>query len=570
MSDETPRLKLAQLVSMQEMNDVTWNEALAQLDALVDLCLLGQYVNAPPANPQDGDAYLVGAAPTGAWSGYAYKIASCLDGAWRFYTPFNGLRAYVTATGALIAYLGGQWVDWNSLISANEVSIASASACDLGAAGSLFVQITGTTAITSFGTAANRLRFVRFAGALTLTHNAASLILLGGASRTTAAGDVGIYASDASGNWRERSYFRSATNAGDTATKSGTETLSNKTFSGVTNFPNGTVINESGYVGINTTPSTSFEIKSNSVRLTDATGKEILNLAPGASLCSIYTDYFGGAGGAEIPLSIGTLTNRLSQIYCTTDGKVGIMTNGPRAALDVAGSIYPHTDNACNLGSASYRFGTVYAATGTINTSGAAAKTGARALSAAEMAVAKALATNIRVFQFVDAVARKGEDAARLHLGMIFEDVVAAFAAEGLDPMRYGIVCRDPVFKQTAVTTTPRVPVMKTEQAPVESFVSLNGRSVLTVTTQERQVQDYDDEPVVDAAGNPVIGPDGLQRLNRVFKFAPGTPVTDYVETTEQDVDDEGNPKWRLGLRYGELAQFLLAGLAGRLAAGQP
>ena len=213
MSDSTPRLRIPELVSMQEANCATWNEALVQLDAFVDLYLLGQYVNAPPASPADGDAYLLGGAPTGAWSGYAYKIASCIDGAWRFYTPFNGLRAYVATSGAFIVYVNGTWTDWNSLISANETSIASAATCDLGAA-SLFVQITGNTTITSFGTGTNRLRFVRFAQALTLTHNATSLILLGGASRTTAAGDVAIYASDGSGNWRERSYFLAASAPG--------------------------------------------------------------------------------------------------------------------------------------------------------------------------------------------------------------------------------------------------------------------------------------------------------------------------------------------------------------------
>ena len=210
MSDETPRLKLAQLVSLQELNTVTWNEALAQIDALVDLYLLGQYVNTPPASPTDGDAYLTGGAPTGAWSGYAYKIASCLDGAWRFYAPFNGLRANVAGTGAFIVYWNGIWSDCSSLLSASETSLASATTCDLSSANALFVQITGTTTITSFGSSTNKLRYVRFAQALTLTHHASALILLGGASRTTAAGDVGLYASDASGNWRERSYFCAA------------------------------------------------------------------------------------------------------------------------------------------------------------------------------------------------------------------------------------------------------------------------------------------------------------------------------------------------------------------------
>ncbi|GAA0548037.1 hypothetical protein FHS83_000943 [Rhizomicrobium palustre] len=247
MSDKTPRLKLAQLVSLQSANPVTWNEALAELDALFDLCLLGQFVNTPPASPTDGDAYLTGGAPSGAWLGYAYKIAYCLDGAWRFFTPFNGLRAFVVPSSAFIVYLNGVWTDWNALISANETSIASAGTCDLEAAGSLFIQITGTSTITSFGSAANKLRFVRFAQGLTLTHNAASLVLLGGTSRVTQAGDVGLYASDASGNWRERAYFRAAANAGDFATKSGAETLFNKTLA--TPFVSGLLSLAGGQIG---------------------------------------------------------------------------------------------------------------------------------------------------------------------------------------------------------------------------------------------------------------------------------------------------------------------------------
>ena len=87
-----------------------------------------------------------------------------------------------------------------------EVTLASAATTDIGNAASTAVAISGTTTITGFGTVANCIRFVRFTGALTLTYNATSLILLGGASRTTAAGDCGIYQSDASGNWREKAY----------------------------------------------------------------------------------------------------------------------------------------------------------------------------------------------------------------------------------------------------------------------------------------------------------------------------------------------------------------------------
>ncbi len=209
-SDATPRLNLAVLPPTPAQPQVTHNEALHQIDALTDICLLGKFANTPPATPSDGDTYLLGGAPTGVWSGQAYKLAYCLDGGWRFFAPFNGLRAYVAASHAFLVYLNGAWLDANALIAAGEAAIASAATCDLGAAGSLFVAITGTTTITSLGAGANLLRFVRFAGALTLTHNATSLILKIGASRVTGAGDTAAYVSDASGNWREIFYQRAS------------------------------------------------------------------------------------------------------------------------------------------------------------------------------------------------------------------------------------------------------------------------------------------------------------------------------------------------------------------------
>lgn len=91
-----------------------------------------------------------------------------------------------------------------------EGTLASAATTDLGSVKFSRLAVTGTTTITSFGSGANLMRIVRFSGALTLTHNAASLVLLGGASRSTAAGDVGIYASDGSGNWRELVYSKAS------------------------------------------------------------------------------------------------------------------------------------------------------------------------------------------------------------------------------------------------------------------------------------------------------------------------------------------------------------------------
>ena len=91
-----------------------------------------------------------------------------------------------------------------------EATVASASTADIGAASSPFVQITGTTGITSFGTTYSGARYVRFAGALTLTHNATTLILPGGANITTAAGDtlVAVPTGNPGAGWRVVVYQR--------------------------------------------------------------------------------------------------------------------------------------------------------------------------------------------------------------------------------------------------------------------------------------------------------------------------------------------------------------------------
>lgn len=87
--------------------------------------------------------------------------------------------------------------------------LASAATVDLGAATGVFVHITGTVTITSFGTAtAGITRLVTFDAALTLTHNATSLILPTGANITTAAGDAALFVSEGSGNWRCLCYQR--------------------------------------------------------------------------------------------------------------------------------------------------------------------------------------------------------------------------------------------------------------------------------------------------------------------------------------------------------------------------
>lgn len=90
-------------------------------------------------------------------------------------------------------------------------NIASATTTDIGAATGVFVHVTGTTTITGLGTkTAGVHRLVTFDGSLTLTHHATNLILPGGASITTQAGDSALFVSEGGGAWRCVNYQHAA------------------------------------------------------------------------------------------------------------------------------------------------------------------------------------------------------------------------------------------------------------------------------------------------------------------------------------------------------------------------
>jgi hypothetical protein len=83
----------------------------------------------------------------------------------------------------------------------------SASTVNLETATGDLVDITGTTAISAITLSEGHRRIVRFTGALVLT-NGASLVLPGGLSITTAAGDFAEFVGYASGVVRCVKYTR--------------------------------------------------------------------------------------------------------------------------------------------------------------------------------------------------------------------------------------------------------------------------------------------------------------------------------------------------------------------------
>lgn len=137
-----------------------------------------------------------------------------------------------------------------------------------------------------------------------------------------------------------------------------------------------------------------------------------------------------GSAGAGLPANLV-----LGQQVNTTTWRVS-------ALIDTNGAFKPGADNTYSLGTSANRWSVVYAATGTINTSDVRSKQDVRDINELERQVAVAIKGLIKAFRFKDAVEQKGDDA-RIHFGVMAQQVAEAFQIVGLDPNRYAMFCYD-------------------------------------------------------------------------------------------------------------------------------
>jgi len=173
-----------------------------------------------------------------------------------------------------------------------------------------------------------------------------------------------------------------------------------------------------------------------------------------------------------------------------------------------------NVDNQVDLGGITTRFDDVYATNGTIQTSDRNEKEAIASLTPAEMLVAARLSSSFKNFKWKDAVAEKGLEAARLHSGIIAQDVQDAFTAEGLDASDYAMF-----ISSTWWETQTDVPA-------VEAVAE-----------------------VVDEEGNVVT---------EAVEAKEAYTRTDTYDTLEE-APEGATERTRLGVRYPELLAFVAA-----------
>lgn len=115
---ESAKLRIPLIAGSQAQKHVTHNEAMTLLDTLVQLSVLDRDLAAPPADPAEGDAYIVAGeagdgTASGAWTGWEARVARFIDGAWRSYPPGEGegrgWLAWVMDEDAMVRFDGTRW-----------------------------------------------------------------------------------------------------------------------------------------------------------------------------------------------------------------------------------------------------------------------------------------------------------------------------------------------------------------------------------------------------------------------------------------------------------------------------
>jgi len=212
--------------------------------------------------------------------------------------------------------------------------------------------------------------------------------------------------------------------------------------------------------------------------------------------------------------SIGSAANG-TEIYLTGSGSntAGVFCSNGGSILPMLGGGL--SDNTVNIGSAFIRWKDIYATNPNINTSDRNEKQDIEEINAAETAVAKFCKGLLRSFRWKDAVAEKGDDA-RIHFGIMAQDLQDAFTAEGLDAGRYGMFISNTWWETQA------------EVAAVEAV-----------------------DEVTDEDGNVTT---------KAVEAVDAYTRTDTFETLAE-APEGATERTRLGVRYSELLAFIIAAI---------
>ena len=107
---KTTHFSMSLLAPNQAQKEITLNESLIIIDALLGGAVIDIGINYPPTDPKNGDLYIIGDEPTGNWENYRNYIAYFFQG-WRYILPREGMGVWVIEKKKNFRIIDNQWVE---------------------------------------------------------------------------------------------------------------------------------------------------------------------------------------------------------------------------------------------------------------------------------------------------------------------------------------------------------------------------------------------------------------------------------------------------------------------------
>lgn len=203
------------------------------------------------------------------------------------------------------------------------------------------------------------------------------------------------------------------------------------------------------------------KIQSSTTRLINSAGAAALTVEGASGTQRILLRGGASTDPDPTPVEYASLAATSTAAALTARGNDIQIRPGDGAAVYVADTarFAPSgaLDGTLHLGGGAQRFNTIYATTGTINTSDEREK--ADIATIPDTVLDAWGEVGWEVYRFRDAVALKG-DAARMHSGLIAQRVVEAFERHGLNARDWGLLCYDEWQAQKEATQTEKIEML--------------------------------------------------------------------------------------------------------------
>lgn len=382
----TPALGLPLLQAGQAQKHITLNESLWRLDALIQARVKSRAVATQPATPQEGDAYILPAGASGvAWDDFdAGDFVVYQGGYWDLLSLPEGALVHVADEGGFVVRASSGWVPLQATFNA--------------------LQNLQRLGVGATADATNRLSVS--SPQVLFNHAGGGSLLYGNkAAETDEAGLV----------------FQTGFSSRALLGTLGSDNLTLKVS------PDGAVFHTVQTVDRFTgRPSFHKHTRLSSLAF-GALGSASDNVyEPGC----LFSDGNWGF------LMRTAQTDPVVEDFIIIDGYGGHLLRCGNGRGTVENAFKPGMDNVKSLGSPGLRWSQVFVASGTISTSDARLK-------AEVVSTASRIRGALRKYQWISAIAAKGEAGARWHFGVFAQDVRDILSEEGLEAARYGFFCED-------------------------------------------------------------------------------------------------------------------------------